>query len=538
MRCVLQSRIFYYNPPRATGSIIEQGADGTVKSSGISYRIERSKKGPPTIVVNLGDKEIPLHSRVDPEREALSCTNRFDPSKQDLLIVLGVGLGYHLAPLKERINEYQRVILVDILHGLEELIHDSPAAFLAGSPRVEMLFGKTGRELEEAFSASISLDGIRGVAVFEHPTSLRVFNDYYNEARRAIEAIIAKKAADHVTKKAFGYLFLRNAIRNLAHLSESAPVSALFRPFEGHPALVTAAGPSLDTHADSLREFQNYFFIVAVDSALPALRRRGIEPDIVISIDPQPRVQEHFIGADMRRSLIVHSICSHPSVARRRGFLSIDTHPLAQLIDEAYGGSIGSVSSSSGTVAGDAIALCIACGFSAVAYTGLDFSFPAFRIYARGTAYQDRYALFFQHRLETVETLNCRYVLSSSKGCTSEGHFSRKSFVGYRNAVEGLIRWRAEMPIYGLPGPRLSVASVGELSLDEFLRRHCPQPIDKERFLSTLRGMRGLDPRPVVQALQDRQGLAETIVTISLDASADQRTRECCLRLIRSLRLS
>jgi len=137
-----------------------------------------------------------------------------------------------------------------------------------------------------------------------------------------------------------------------------------------------------------------------------------------------------------------------------------------------------------------------------------------------------------------VETLNCRYVLSSSKGFTSEGHFSRKSFVGYRNAVEGLIRRRAGAPIYALPGPRLAVAGVGELSLDEFLRRHCPQPIDKERFLSPLRGMSGLDPRPVAHALQYQQGLAETIVTISLDAGADQRTRERYLRLIRSLRFS
>ncbi len=470
------------------------------------YRVEKSSQGADTLLVKTGTGEVPIHSRVDPVREGHLYPERFDPGRYDLLIVLGTGLGYHLKGLEPRIGEYGRVICVDALEGVETHIAGNPVtSFLVKSPKVMFITGKDPGEAGKRLAELVDLDASRGVSVIEHPASLRAFEEYYGAVRWEIEKLIDMKAGNRATRKAFGSLYLRNALRNFGLLDGIGPVGKLFGAFSGMTAVIAASGPSLDGDAEAIRRNQNRFFIVAVDSALPALAGRGIVPDIVISIDPQPIVREHFIGCDTDRALVVCSLTSPPQVLRGQGrYLSLNTHPFSQFAGEIYGEGVGSVDSRSGTVAGDAVELCARCGFSGIGITGLDFSFADFCIYARGTAYQRRYALHLQNRLATVEGRNCLYILRSSGGLRKEGRFTRKSFLGYRHSLEEHLRAGKMDNVVFLNDRGLLPAGARRSGLDEFMARHAMADLDKRDFITRMRAdTRALSAAPGRTALRE-----------------------------------
>ena len=84
----------------------------------------------------------------------------------------------------------------------------------------------------------------------------------------------------------------KNQIKNLSLLPQSIWLSDLKKLFEENidfekiPAIVVAAGPSLDKNIEELRKVQGKAFIIAVDSSVRMLEKYNIEPDAIITADP------------------------------------------------------------------------------------------------------------------------------------------------------------------------------------------------------------------------------------------------------------
>lgn len=80
-------------------------------------------------------------------------------------------------------------------------------------------------------------------------------------------------------------------MQNLPALLEGASVEGMQTYFGEHldtevPAIIVSAGPSLDKNIRMLKRAKGHAFLIGVDSALKALLREEIRPDIAISIDP------------------------------------------------------------------------------------------------------------------------------------------------------------------------------------------------------------------------------------------------------------
>ncbi len=470
----------------------------------ITYEIKQAGHGLDTIVVKSGGRDIPLHSGVNPERDSELLRDKLDPSRHDFLVILGVGLGYHCLPLKNCIDRYRRIILVDILDGIEGAIaRNRLTSFLLTNSRITLVAGKTTTEVERIVAEQMDMDSIRGIQVVEHPASMRLFNDYYGAVKKSINKVINIKAGNKATRQAFGSRYLRNILLNLAMVKRTRPVRHLFNALAGYPAIIAGSGPSLDEDMGMIARHQDRFFILSVDSALPALQGNGIYPDIVISIDPQPYVFEHFQNCQYGGFLSVSSLSAHPSLINRLpGYLSLNSHPFSQMAAEVYGDSIGSIDSGTGSVAGDAVSLAVKCGFSHIGLTGLDFSFSRFAIYARGTAYQKRYSTFFQNRFSTVEGLNLKYILNSSGGIKEAGKFTRKSFLQYHQTLDDYIRDNALTQIVALNERGIGLSGTVPASMTDFIGRWCSTSIDKKEVIGAVHGAsRMIDAAPLIAAI-------------------------------------
>jgi hypothetical protein len=408
----------------------------------INYKIATAKDGNPTLIAEIQGRDVPLHSRVNPLKEGDTPSFFPDPDKYDLLILLGCGLGYYYTCLKDYYGKYKGVVIIDFFKNIEaEIIKNPITSFLADAENVSFFSGNDIEDLGGKLSGLIDFQKIRGIQVIEHPQSMRLFPDFYGGVRSVIKKIIDKKAADRATINAFGNLFLRNALHNLDNFRHCCPVSFLSGKFSGRKAVIVSSAPSIEDSIENLKRHEHSLYIIAVDSALPVLSSYGIDPDFVISIDPQPRIREHFLGHEPGRQIHIFSIVSPPElVYRYKGFLSGNSHPVSQIINGLYPQWNSSIDSGTGSVAGDAFNFAVLAGFECIAMTGFDFSFPGNLIYARETAYQKRYSLYFSSRFKTAETFNAGYIFRSSGSLVVEGRYTRRSFTGYRDSLDELIR--------------------------------------------------------------------------------------------------
>jgi uncharacterized Rossmann fold enzyme len=523
-----------------SGSIITATGESGMSGTGTPYRIEKTKDGADTIIVLRDSNRYPLHSTVNPSREANSLEGRFDPGKYDLLIMLGTGLGYHLLPLRDLLPSYRRVILIDVLSSLEEAITGNPlTGFLTRSGIVSFITGLPAEEAAREASGMIDLESARGVTVMEHPASIRIFPEYYGLVRELLRKTIEKSAGNLATRKHFGMRYMKNALANLPDLPGAYPVSALRGAIEGHPAAVIASGPSAERHLPTIRERQEEMVIIAVDSALPLLLCHGIIPDVTMIIDPQPFVEEHLLETDRVTRLTVCSMTSRRiTPPPRLRFCSMNSHPLSQLVDKITGGAIGSIDSSTGTVAGDALSCALSMGASAVAMVGFDFSFPGHTIYSRGTAYQRRYSLYFQNRLLPVESQNMAYIMRSSRGHRVSGRFTRKSLEGYRDSLSSFARGCGKGNLFSINGMGLPVDGIPEVAAGDFTVTWCRGKVPKSDLVgAALAGARTiaslLDMEELRAMLGDRR-LVLALLEESLGTSTGAEA-ERAMRLIRAV---
>ena len=217
------------------------------------------------------------------------------------------------------------------------------------------------------------------------------------------------------------------------------PVSTFFNTMSTYPVMIITSGPSIETYIKEIETHQNKFFIITVDSALPVLQHHGIKSDFFLSIDPQPYIYEHIMNTKKDDSIPIFTVSTYPSVVKKYSktpaLLSLDTHPFSQILESLIPEKIGSINSSTGSVAGDAIMAACAFGFNITALVGFDFSFPGFKIYPRESAYQKRFSCQ-SSKFNSIETINFNYIMKSSKGIKYANKFTRKSFMQYRESIE------------------------------------------------------------------------------------------------------
>lgn len=89
---------------------------------------------------------------------------------------------------------------------------------------------------------------------------------------------------------------LANVAANLPAIARAEPAAALLPAVAGRPALLVAPGPSLADDLELLRARRGDLpLLVALDAALRPLSEAGVPPDLVVTLDPNPRNLGKFL---------------------------------------------------------------------------------------------------------------------------------------------------------------------------------------------------------------------------------------------------
>lgn len=91
-----------------------------------------------------------------------------------------------------------------------------------------------------------------------------------------------------------GLIGLENNLENLGYVVKSRNPSGLRKSYLDKPAIVVAAGPSLNKNFNELKEIQGNAVIIAVDTIVEKLLNAGIIPDFICSVERGYETYEYF----------------------------------------------------------------------------------------------------------------------------------------------------------------------------------------------------------------------------------------------------
>jgi hypothetical protein len=278
-----------------------------------------TKTQAPSLRVTPPDQTAPvlLHSAYDPLREAQRWVDGLAIPSQTNVILLGMGLGYPLWMLAKQKSAQIRNLLV---------IEKDPRIFLLAlqildwrpllsRPHVHWLVGLTPSQIIEQISNETWTDILlHNCRLCLHDPSSIVNPGYYKEVHQILVETIAHEEVNIRTTFENRGRNQFNLFMNLPGLLRGYTPKAFQNRFAGWPALVAAAGPSLDRNIHHLHSIADRAGLFIVDTAQKTFARHRIPADAVVTGDPTPLNFSHFEPIDtLGESFLIF----HPEVQRQ-----------------------------------------------------------------------------------------------------------------------------------------------------------------------------------------------------------------------------
>jgi hypothetical protein len=328
--------------------------------------------------------------RALPEKSALS----FFPPERSLVIVFSPLLGYGLDILLSRLPPGSSLLCLEAEESLYRLALERIPESLRNDPRFYLAYAQSAADLSGFLPR---LGAFRRALALSLSGGYRLHQKTYDGIFSCLEREIGLCWRNRATLAKLGRLWVRNLISNLSCLPRTKSMEDLDDAVADRAVLVAGAGPSLERAYAWLARWREAVFILAVDTALPALRAAGIRPDAVLCLEGQVHNLGDFIGSSDSRIPLIADLSSHPvsfrglggpvyPIASRfadcallarlelRGILPYSLPPL---------GSVG--------VAALSLALRRWGGRNPILVSGLDFAFPKGKVHARGAPSHSAY---------------------------------------------------------------------------------------------------------------------------------------------------
>ncbi len=191
----------------------------------------------------------------------------------------------------------------------------------------------------------------------------------------------------------FGRLWTANYEANRSFISRYPGVVSLFERFNGVPAIVVGAGPSLDKNIRWLPPAQDRALIIGVDTILAGLENAGVKPTIAVTLDPQPDIARLFTGVNTTGRLLVAPTIAHPTTLEawkgEIAFYNKYAPDIPQLTKIAQANPGAGYLIPGGSVLSIGLDLAFRMGANPIAFIGQDLSYPPGSAYSKNTVYGD-----------------------------------------------------------------------------------------------------------------------------------------------------
>jgi len=269
------------------------------------FDIITTRSGDPTCRMRSDAGDTLLHSRYNPSAEAERLIAAIPLEGKYCYIVCGLGLGYHVRELYERLCSGCVIIVCEpSLPLLSTALAHVDLSDMIESGRLVFLDRLDKSELHDKLRPHNTLMML-GAQIVVHPPSDCVAGVFHSKARTVVTDYVAYSRMTLLTLVGNSQVTCRNIAYNLPTYLTTPPINVLRDRFKGFPAVVISGGPSLRKNIDLLASMKGKAVLIAVQSMFKPLMDRGIVPDFVTTLDFHSMSQQFFSGLEGVRNVHV-----------------------------------------------------------------------------------------------------------------------------------------------------------------------------------------------------------------------------------------
>ena len=256
--------------------------------------------------------------------------------------------------------------------------------------------------------------GLKHTAFSENASQSAHSAEYFSALRSLIERNKRKVEINESTLEKFSKLWLKNTCKNLHFLAEYDGIS-IFKDScpDDVPCVVLAAGPTLQKILPHLKAVKKRAFLIAVDTALRAVLKAGVEPDFIVLTDPQYYAYRHIAGLFSPSSILITESAAYPAVFRfpcKKIVMCASLFPLGSYIERKIGSKGKLVAG--GSVSTMAWEFARFIGAKEIFCAGLDLGFPEFQTHIKGSTFEENIHTV-SNRLNSAELLGTRILFGA-----------------------------------------------------------------------------------------------------------------------------
>lgn len=350
--------------------------------------VQEARNGARILSIERDGRNYYMGSRYNPEREAERFAGQYRSLvNESYMIYLGFGDGRIarsvIANKGDRVQYLFYEPSPDIF--LYVLRHFDISDILENDRVRIMVKGMGDKVLDVEIGKGITDENFRWCILDALPLYKQLFAEDYDIVKQKYSFLVSLVAANLTTTGYFGKEEARNNILNMKELFHSN----CEEDFEGvfptdRPAIIVAAGPSLEKNVQCLKQAKGKMMIIAVDTALRYLVSQGVQPDLAVVADPKKPVRLFEEDAVRKIPLALCSSANNEIICMMQDEKLVFVSAEGAYFEKMYqiAGKHMYTLSGGGSVATFAFVLARAWGYSKIVLVGQDLALAPDKVHA------------------------------------------------------------------------------------------------------------------------------------------------------------
>lgn len=372
MKCILESNPYLWE------TLQEQ------EESEYDVFVDTSISGEKIVGINLNGKDWYFNSRYSAEEVAKVWTEGNEVQNyESVIVVFGFSNGMYLKKLIEKYPDNIIIAYEPSMALMQLVLKEIDLSDCLMHEKLFLAVGEKGKRLfTEYVQTLIKYTKYKLVDWFVIPNYRKLFELDYLKVQHIYMIWMRQITLDRNTFILLQDEFADNYLANMYDFFNNYTIDGLYDCFkkidkEKRPAIVVSAGPSLDKNINELKKAKDKAFIIVVDTALKAVLRAGIVPDLTITIDPhKPLIL--FEDERIRKLPMIFCIMSNKQVMDSQKGKKIffgDSESYIQAIFNKYDKKLSTLETG-GSVACNAFSTAVFLGFKNIILVGQDLAYP------------------------------------------------------------------------------------------------------------------------------------------------------------------
>jgi len=484
----------------------------------IDIMVEKAYDGTSIFRVKKGETLVYLDGKRCPGKMHDQWMRRFDLMPRTApIIIFGIGDGSILLKLDKKIKEEIQIFIYEpslkiFLKCLKET--DLSKVIKKRKLIIGLDDNVSYENIESYAQGMVNMANLEFLRIYIHPGYA---NLYPKEAKKFMELIknpFEKLLANHATLARFSNIAVATMLYNAMYLPDCYTTYQLTDIIPRDiPAIIVAAGPSLNKNIKDLKAAKGKAFIIAADTAVKPLLKEGIVPDMFAIVDAlKPLKLIDAPGAE-KIPLVASMVSSQEALAFHTGrkFIYNEGYRFINKAFELCNKEIMPLGSG-GSVATSAFMLAYMLGIDDIILMGQDLAMTGNRTHADGT---------FEEKMEEIDTSNMMMVPGNvEEKVPTRGDF--KLYLDwYVDYIKGAKKYRPNLNVINATEGGAKIEGTEVMTLKEAIKKYCKKKVDIQAAIESVAPIfEGDSRKKVVDYLRSTP---QGFVTISKQAAEQQK---------------